>query len=49
MPKNIHIKQHIHSNLHSNKLKKMPKEMKNDFDLQPFVESLSKKSQKLGE
>jgi hypothetical protein len=49
MPKNILTKQYILISQILSKLKKMQENLKNDYGLHPHVESLLKKSQKLGE
>jgi hypothetical protein len=48
MLKNTHTKLITLTKIHSNKLKKMPKKLKNDFGPLPHVENLSQKNQKLG-
>jgi hypothetical protein len=49
MLKNTHTKLITLINQNLNKLKKMPKKLKNDFDLLLYVENLLKKNQRLGE
>jgi hypothetical protein len=49
MLKNIPIKPHTLTRQILNKLKKMQKNLKNDYGLHPLAENLSKKNQKPGE